>query len=255
MENIPDSRFTDRCFYVRTKLTFPDKQGVESRHVPACFCDRAYECHWILMGDKLRNLDNQRCAGGHSEQSKILGGGGGERAGEIDTARNYLDPIGRDAAFGQRYRDGPRDCDDGARPSVLPPRRRVAAESEIYAPSRNHRRARAHRCESSERHGVGRMRVNDLNVRFADVSAKPECGEEIKLAERRSVNDLEIFLNGSLCEGLAGTRGDDRDVAHARQTHGQPEGLSLSSTPTLLGVDMKHANRTHGHYRRLSLAL
>jgi hypothetical protein len=102
---------------------------------------------------------------------------------------------------------------------------------------------------------VGGVRVHDLNVLFPYVSAKPECGEEIKLADRRSVNDLELFLNRSFLEWLARTRSDYRDVAHARQTHRKPESLAFSSTPPFLGVDMEHADRARWHYGRFSSAL
>jgi hypothetical protein len=83
--------------------------------------------------------------------------------------------------------------------------------------------------------GVG---VHDVDRAPVHDAADLQDGARVSLERRRTGYELEVGIGGALREWLVRSRGDEHRVTPMCQLDGEPEDLSLASTPATFGIDV-----------------
>lgn len=148
------------------------------------------------------------------------------------------DSIPLDAIARQNLGDGAGYRDDRPDTAVLPSCSQIAAQMEVNTPRCNERYVQAKQGQRTHSHGMCRVGMDDLDSRFDDSMAQRDHGARIAFECRRAVVNREYRLSSTGGERLSGPRGDQRVVATALELHSQPERLTLTATPSSLGIDV-----------------
>jgi hypothetical protein len=160
----------------------------------------------------------------------------------VRTVGDDDDLPGIDAVFGQNPGDGAGHGDHGSGAPVFPSRARVAAQPKIDAPRRDERDVGPQCRQRAQADSMRRVRVHDVDAPRTEEPPQREHRAGIRLERRSARKKLDSRTRRSLSERLTRARRKNRNMSAPRELGGQPERLSLATTPTALGIDVKDAH-------------
>jgi hypothetical protein len=83
--------------------------------------------------------------------------------------------------------------------------------------------------------------VDDCDFVFSNAAAQSNRGAWVALEARTAIDDIEAFFPRPARERLTGSSRNHRTVTTMCELAREPERLSLTASPSALGIDMQHS--------------
>jgi hypothetical protein len=226
---------------VGSQRTVANEKRVGIRDALMNTTDRPNEVDRIFVPDQLRDLHHERSIDGNSEGRELISIGRGHRTMHVDAIGNDVDSASFYAAPLEDIRDRLRDRDDGSCTSVLPAGAKIGPERKVHTSRDDEPRRRSDGGESANGYGMRCVSVYDVDLALFDLAPQTHYRHRIELESRIALDDLQTLLESPLRKRLSGAGCENGNMTLARELAREPEGLSLTASPSAFGIDMQHA--------------